>query len=77
MTCPYLSYRESANGESFDEARAYCGAVGRFVQPMRADICTDRFELDHAADCEIYVDHASDDPEVADPAVHSTAGDGS
>ncbi|WP_135363734.1 hypothetical protein [Halosimplex halophilum] len=58
MACPFLSYRESADGRSFDEARAYCEAAERFVQPMRADICNDRFELDHAEDCEIYRDHA-------------------
>ncbi|WP_459192207.1 hypothetical protein [Halosimplex sp. J119] len=66
MACPYLSYRESADGASFDEARAYCGAAERFVQPMRADVCNDRFELHHAEDCEIYVEHASDDPSVPD-----------
>jgi hypothetical protein len=60
VTCPFLSYRESADGASFDEARAYCEAAERFVQPMRADICNDRFELDHAEDCEIYRDHADD-----------------
>jgi hypothetical protein len=58
MSCPFLSYRESADGASFDEARAYCEAEERFVQPMRADICNDRFDLDHAADCEIYREHA-------------------
>ncbi|QLH78106.1 hypothetical protein HZS55_12680 [Halosimplex rubrum] len=60
MSCPFLTYRESADGANFDEARAYCEAEGRFVQPMRADVCNDRFDLDHAADCEIYLDHASD-----------------
>ncbi|QLH83148.1 hypothetical protein [Halosimplex pelagicum] len=63
MTCPYLAYRESADGASFDEARAYCEAAERFVQPMRADICNDRFDLDHAEDCEIYLDHAGDGDE--------------
>ncbi|WP_415381380.1 hypothetical protein [Halosimplex sp. TS25] len=67
MSCPYLSYRESAQGKSFDEARAYCDAAERFVQPMRADVCNDRFELDHRTDCEIYVEHATDDPAVPDP----------
>lgn len=57
MTCPFRSYRESADGKSFDEARAYCEAAERFVQPMRADICNDRFDLDHAEDCEIYREH--------------------
>ena len=66
VTCPYLSYRESADGKSFDEARAYCDAAERFVQPMRADICNDRFDLDHAEDCEIYLDHADADGHEAD-----------
>lgn len=57
MTCPFLSYRKSADGATFDEARAYCEAEERFVQPMRADICNDRFDLDHAEDCEIYREH--------------------
>jgi len=38
---------------------------------MRADICTERYDLDPAADCEIYRDHAGlawDDPPEADPA---------
>ncbi|ELZ23153.1 hypothetical protein C475_15929 [Halosimplex carlsbadense 2-9-1] len=61
MTCPFLSYRESADGKSFDEARAYCEGAERFVQPMRADICNDRFDLDHAEDCEIYREHADAD----------------
>ncbi|WP_436926996.1 hypothetical protein [Halosimplex amylolyticum] len=68
MTCPYLSYHESADGASFDEARAYCEAAERFVQPMRADICNDRFELDHETDCEIYAEHA-------DPGDHESDGD--
>lgn len=54
MTCPYLAYRESGDGRTFEVARAYCTASDSFVQPMRADICNDRYDLDHAADCEIY-----------------------
>ena len=60
MPCPYLDYRESADGKSFDVARPYCGAAERFVQPMRADVCNDRFELDHETDCEIYLDQADE-----------------
>jgi len=25
---------------------------------MRADVCNDRYDLDHAEDCEIYLAHA-------------------
>ncbi|MFB6140217.1 MAG: hypothetical protein ABEJ26_07255 [Halosimplex sp.] len=69
MACPYLSYRESGDGKSFDRERAYCEAAGRFVQPMRADVCNDRFELDHRSDCEIYAEHAAADDSVPDPDV--------
>lgn len=63
MACPFLDYRE-LDGDG-DEPRAYCTAAGRFVQAMRADVCNDRYALDHAADCEIYLAHA-DDVEEAD-----------
>jgi len=55
MVCPYLEYRRKADGKSFDTERAYCGAAEQFVQPMRADVCNDRYELDHATDCEIFL----------------------
>lgn len=58
MTCPFLEYRDAAAERAFDEARAYCTADERFVQPMRADICNDRYDLEHAEDCEIYLAHA-------------------
>lgn len=61
MSCPYLEYHRSSDGQQFDEQRAYCTAAGRFVQPMRADICNDRYELNHAKDCEIYRKHEGDD----------------
>ena len=64
MTCPFLEYRDESDGQRFDEARAYCTAAGRFVQPMRADICTDRYDLAHDRDCEIFLEHA-DDTDVA------------
>lgn len=57
MTCPLLEYRTAANGREFDVARAYCTGADEFVQPMRADLCNDRYDLDHATDCEIYLDH--------------------
>jgi len=27
---------------------------------MRADICNDRYDLDHASDCEIFLAHAAE-----------------
>ncbi|WP_122088239.1 hypothetical protein [Halalkalicoccus subterraneus] len=57
MTCPYLEYRDEGDGRSFETARAYCGAADGFVQPMRADVCNDRYDLDHTTDCEIYRAH--------------------
>ncbi|GAA0666729.1 hypothetical protein ACFQDG_17535 [Natronoarchaeum mannanilyticum] len=60
MTCPFLEYRRESGDLQFDEARAYCGAVERFVQPMRADICNDRYDLEHAEHCEIYREHADE-----------------
>jgi len=58
MACPYLEYRTAAGDRSFDEPRAFCGAAETFVEPMRADICNDRYDLDHATHCEIYREHA-------------------
>ena len=54
MTCPYLEYREEAGDRTFEVARAYCTVVDRFVQPMRADVCNDRYALDHETHCEYY-----------------------
>ncbi|WP_255149377.1 hypothetical protein [Halorarius halobius] len=54
MVCPHLEYRREADGRSFDAERAYCGLAEQFVEPMRADICNDRYELHHADHCEIY-----------------------
>lgn len=58
MTCPFLEYRESSADREFDVARAYCTATNEFVQPMRADICNDRYDLAHADECEIFQAHA-------------------
>lgn len=61
MGCPYLTYRESTQDNSFEEARAYCEVADRFVQPMRADICNDRYSLHHSTDCEIYLEAVTAD----------------
>jgi len=58
MTCPLLEYRNKGDGRAFDAERAYCTAVDAFVQPMRADVCNDRYDLHHATDCEFYREHA-------------------
>lgn len=57
MTCPFLEYRSDTDEQPFDHARPYCRAVDRFVQPMRADICNDRYALHHESDCEIFLEH--------------------
>lgn len=57
MTCPYLAYRKHGEGMEFDTERAYCTVSERFVEPMRADICNDRYELHHSEHCEIYREH--------------------
>lgn len=61
MPCPYLAYREGDASRSFDVPRAYCTVVDEFVQPMRADVCNDRYGLVHAADCEYYLAAERDD----------------
>lgn len=55
--CPYLEYRDESDGTQFETERAYCTVTNQFVQPMRADICNDRYGLSHDTDCEIYLDH--------------------
>ncbi|MFB6353372.1 MAG: hypothetical protein ABEJ92_04740 [Halobacteriales archaeon] len=59
MTCPYLAFRDAADGRSFDHERPYCGVAEAFVEPMRADICRERFGLAPAEHCEIYREHES------------------
>ena len=76
MTCPFLEYRNESDGTRFDEARAYCAAADRFVQPMRADICNDRYDLAHDRDCEIYLEHADAEAESDDGATRSDGGRG-
>ncbi|QLK25668.1 hypothetical protein HYG81_16525 [Natrinema zhouii] len=78
MSCPYLEYRDGSDDpdrDPFDEARAYCTAADRFVQPMRADICNDRYDLVHDRDCEIYREHA-DDAESAESGEPAAGADG-
>jgi len=67
--CDYLEYRD---GE-FEAPRAYCTAVDRFVQPMRADVCNCRYRLRPARDCEYYVDAEGLDP--LDPLGECTDGE--
>ena len=74
MVCPYLEYRREDDDRQFDTERAYCTAAAAFVQPMRADICNDRYDLDHCRDCEIYREHAPTDPDVPDPDSRYAAG---
>lgn len=54
MACPFLEYREAAGEAAFEHERPYCAAADRFVQPMRADVCAERYGLAPAAHCEIY-----------------------
>jgi hypothetical protein len=61
MTCPHLEYRRESGDQSFDTERAYCTVTGSFVEPIRADICNDRYDLHHAAHCEIFRDHEADE----------------
>lgn len=57
--CPLLIYRKEHREQSFDTARAFCTATDSFVQPMRADICNNRYGLTHTTNCEIYDAHQS------------------
>lgn len=52
--CKFLEYRTEANGKKFDAERAYCNEVEEFIQPMRADICNQRYDLSPAEHCEFY-----------------------
>ncbi|MFP4590769.1 MAG: hypothetical protein ACLFMX_02205 [Halobacteriales archaeon] len=54
MSCPHLRYRDADDRRTFDAERPYCVEAERFVQPMRADICNDRYGLHHESDCEIF-----------------------
>lgn len=71
--CPHLEYREAAGNLAFDVPRAYCTVAERFVQPMRADVCNERYDLSPPEHCEIYRDHEG----IADPflAAESDGGD--
>ncbi|TKX75956.1 hypothetical protein EXE46_00090 [Halorubrum sp. GN11_10-6_MGM] len=65
--CQHLTYRESGDGKSFETARAFCTVTESFVQPMRADICNARYDLDPATDCEFYVDSQAEPADDASP----------
>jgi hypothetical protein len=53
MTCPHLDYRADDEDHDFDHERPYCTVTGEFVSPMKADVCNDRHDFEHTADCEI------------------------
>jgi len=55
-SCEHLEYREAGDGTQFDHERPFCAVVGEFVQPMRADVCAMRYDLEPAEDCEYYRD---------------------
>ena len=57
MACPYLEYRADAGGQAFDHERPFCSVADAFVQPMRADVCAERYGLVPRDHCEIYRDH--------------------
>lgn len=61
MTCPFLAYRTDDADHDFDTPRAYCTIADRFVEPMRADICNDRYDIDHRTDCEIYIENTTEE----------------
>lgn len=52
--CEHLAYRDAADGVEFDHERPFCEVLREFVQPMRADICARRHNLDPSTDCEYY-----------------------
>ncbi|WP_313695876.1 hypothetical protein [Halorarum halobium] len=58
MTCPHLEYRDSHGEREFETARAFCTVTDTFVQPVRADICNERYDLDPEADCKYFREHA-------------------
>lgn len=60
--CPALEYRHSTGGNEFETERAYCSIADRLVQPMRADICNCRYDLNPADHCEIYRRHEGVEP---------------
>jgi hypothetical protein len=65
-TCQHLAYREEGDGKSFETVRAFCTVTESFVQPMRADVCNARYELDPATDCEFHADPESEATEDED-----------
>lgn len=67
MSCPYLDYRASDDEHEFDHERPYCVAAGEFVSPMRADVCNDRHQFDHTADCDIFRRVAEEDTAAPEP----------
>lgn len=60
MTCPFLEYRSSDDEREFDHERPYCAVMEEFVSPMKADVCNDRHEFDHAEYCDVYAEHVAE-----------------
>lgn len=63
MTCPYLAYCtadgscDSNENTEFETPRAFCTVAETFVQPVRADICNERYGLHPEDDCEYFREH--------------------
>ena len=55
----------------FDHDRPYCSLNESFVSPMRADICNDRHDFTHEADCEVYRSFAPEETEEF-PSIEAT-----
>jgi hypothetical protein len=60
MTCPHLEYRRESDEQAFEVARAYCTAAETFVEPVRADICNNRYDLAYDDHCEIFQAHTEE-----------------
>lgn len=54
MACPHLEYRDADDDREFETARAFCTVAETFVQPVRADICNERYDLHPEEDCEYF-----------------------
>ena len=54
MPCPYLEYCRTDEEHEFDHERPHCSLADSFVSPMKADVCNDRHDFEHAEYCEIY-----------------------
>jgi len=60
MHCPFLEYRNEDENQLFDKERAYCTITDQFVEPMRSDICNNRYSMKHDSHCEIFQQYSSE-----------------